>query len=216
VLQDDRTRGSLQVDNIAHQHVLLLPQQHTKTTTFVRRGGERGRTSRIPNCARSTDQQPNGRIPESKYLPYGENPLLARYASKDAPPKRNALLSIELRHIKYFIAVAEELNFSREAARLHIAQPPLSVQIQDLERRLGVQLFDRSGRRTALTPEGEVFLMEVREIIEQVSPASHAVNQVAHGALGRVRVTGISSAFPTVLADIVPGFRAERPHLMGR
>jgi DNA-binding transcriptional LysR family regulator len=123
-------------------------------------------------------------------------------------------LSIELRHIKYFIAVAEELNFSRAAARLHIAQPPLSVQIQDLERRLGVQLFDRSGRRTALTPEGEVFLMEVREIIDQVSRASHAVNQVAHGELGRLRVTGISSAFPTVLAEIVPGFRAEHPNIV--
>jgi hypothetical protein len=59
---------------------------------FVRRGDERGRTCRIPNCARSTDQRPNvGHILRSKYLPYGKNPLLARYAGKDAPSKRNAV-----------------------------------------------------------------------------------------------------------------------------
>jgi DNA-binding transcriptional LysR family regulator len=121
---------------------------------------------------------------------------------------------MELRHIRYFIAVAEELNFRRAAARLHMAQPPLSVQIQDLERHLGVSLFDRSGRRISLTREGEVFLLEARQICEQVSRASHAVHQAAAGELGRLRVAGVPYAFKRELPTIIPKFRRENPNIL--
>ncbi|MGH3642818.1 MAG: LysR substrate-binding domain-containing protein [Mycobacterium sp.] len=123
-------------------------------------------------------------------------------------------MSIELRHIRYFIAVAEELNFGRAAARLHIAQPPLSVQIQDLERDLGVKLFDRTRRRTSLTREGEVFLLEARQICDQVSRARRAVNQAACGELGRLRVAGVPYAFMEVLPTVVPRFRQQNPNIV--
>lgn len=123
-------------------------------------------------------------------------------------------MSIELRHIRYFIAVAEELNFGRAAARLHIAQPPLSVQIQALERELGVKLFDRTGRRTSLTREGEVFLLEARQVCDQVSRARRAVNQAASGELGRLRVAGVPYAFMEVLPTVVPKFRQQNPNIV--
>jgi DNA-binding transcriptional LysR family regulator len=121
---------------------------------------------------------------------------------------------MEFRHVKYFIAVAEELNFGRAAARLHIAQPPLSVQIQDLEKDLGVKLFDRTGRGTTLTPEGEVFLLEARQICSQVSRARRAVNQAAAGELGTLRVAAVPHAFAEMLPTIIPRFRRENPNIL--
>jgi DNA-binding transcriptional LysR family regulator len=123
-------------------------------------------------------------------------------------------MAMELRHLRYFVAVAEELNFSRAAARLHMAQPPLSVQIQDLEKDLGVKLFHRTGRGTTLTHEGEVFLQEARAICEQVSRARRAVYQAASGQLGRLRVAGVPAAFIEDLPRVIPRFRRENPSIM--
>ena len=121
---------------------------------------------------------------------------------------------MELRHIKYFIAVAEELNFGRAAARLHMAQPPLSAQIQSLEKDLGVRLFDRTGRGTSLTREGEIFLLEARVICDQVSRARRAVNQTVSGELGRLRIAGVPYAFGLELPMVIPRFRREHPNII--
>ncbi len=122
-------------------------------------------------------------------------------------------LTPELRHIRYFIAVAEELNFNRAAVCLHIAQPPLSTQIKDLEKELGVRLFDRTGRGTTLTREGEISLLEARQILDHVDKARRAVNQTAAGELGRLRVTGVPHAFTEMLPSMIPRFRREKPNV---
>jgi DNA-binding transcriptional LysR family regulator len=94
---------------------------------------------------------------------------------------------MELRHLRYFIAVAEELHFGRAAQRLRITQPPLSFQIQSLERELGVQLFVR-GRQILLTEAGRALLAKAREAIEAADAAARAAQQAGLLITGRLRV----------------------------
>jgi DNA-binding transcriptional LysR family regulator len=78
---------------------------------------------------------------------------------------------MELRHLRYFVALAEELHFARAAERLNIAPPTLTVQIQEIERTLSARLFVRTKRSVALTPAGEIFLSEARNVLEQFAKA---------------------------------------------
>jgi len=112
---------------------------------------------------------------------------------------------IELRHFRYFLAVAEQLHFGRAAEQLHMAQPPLSTQIRQLEEMLEVQLFTRSKRKVELTQAGQVFLEEAHKVMEAVSRAASAAKQAGEGVRGRLRLGFASSApfgiFPQVLRD---------------
>jgi DNA-binding transcriptional LysR family regulator len=101
---------------------------------------------------------------------------------------------MELRHLRYFVAVAEELNFTRAARRLGIEQPPLSQQVRQLEREVGTSLFQRLPRGVALTAAGSTFLAEARDILERVRLATGRAQQAARGNLGRIRVGMINSA----------------------
>jgi DNA-binding transcriptional LysR family regulator len=106
---------------------------------------------------------------------------------------------MELRHLRYFVAVAEELHFGRAAKRLHITQPPLSQQIQLLERELGVKLLIR-GRKVQLTEAGRVLLEEARRTIDVAERAARAARAAGAGAAARLRI-GYSAA---TLTELVP------------
>jgi DNA-binding transcriptional LysR family regulator len=119
---------------------------------------------------------------------------------------------MELRHLRYFVAVAEELHFHRAAERLHISQPPLSQQIRALEAELGVSLFERNRRRVELTPAGTSFLADARSILEATQRASDKARRVAAGELGSLSIGFVGSAtFSPVLPAILRDFRTRYP-----
>ncbi|MEP0879766.1 LysR family transcriptional regulator [Funiculus sociatus GB2-M2] len=118
---------------------------------------------------------------------------------------------MELRHLHYFIAVAEELHFSRAAQRLHISQPPLSQQIRDLEDELGVKLFERTKRHVQLTEAGKVFLERSYGVLVQLEQAIEATQRIGRGEVGRLAIGFVGSATYTVLPDILSAFRAQFP-----
>jgi DNA-binding transcriptional LysR family regulator len=118
---------------------------------------------------------------------------------------------IELRHLRYFVAVAEELHFRRAAERLHMSQPPLSQQIAALEREIGAELLVRSRRRVELTPAGARLLEDARRILASVDSAVAAVARVAAGEEGRLAVGFVGSAMYGAFPGIVRAFRDRHP-----
>ena len=119
---------------------------------------------------------------------------------------------MELRHLRYFVAVAEELHFTRAALRLNIAQPPLSQQIRALEGELGVQLFLRTRRSVALTDAGQALLVRAREMLAAAQSLPGELRRVARGEVGLLRI-GFSSTLPLtkVLRDVVADHRRTHP-----
>ncbi len=111
-------------------------------------------------------------------------------------------MNIELRHLRYFVAVAEELHFGRAAARLNISQPPLSQQIQILEQQIGARLFARTNRSVSLTAAGVQFLADSRQILTQVEDAAARAGRLHHGETGELRI-GFTSSAPFIKS----GFR---------
>lgn len=107
---------------------------------------------------------------------------------------------MELRHLRYFVAVAKRLNFSRAAEDLHVAQPAISQQIRALEQELGVQLFDRMGRRVALTRAGEVLLPHANQVLAAVELAANEVRELGHLNRGSASL----GAPPTVSTHLLP------------
>jgi DNA-binding transcriptional LysR family regulator len=118
---------------------------------------------------------------------------------------------IELRHLRYFIAVAEELHFGRAAERLHLAQPPLSQQIRQLENILGYPLFLRTSRSVRLTPAGEVYLERARRLLRSAERDIHEMRQVAKGEMGSLRIGFVSSAMLTQLPSTFRTYREAFP-----
>lgn len=119
---------------------------------------------------------------------------------------------IELRHLRYFIAVAEELHFGHAAARLNISQPPLSQQIQILEQQIGARLFARTNRSVSLTEAGRQFLADSRQILSQVDDAAARAARLHHGETGELRIGFTSSApFIKAVSDTLSTFRRRYP-----
>ena len=100
---------------------------------------------------------------------------------------------MELRHLRYFVAVGEEQHYGRAAERLHVAQPALSRQIQDLEKEMGFVLFDRLPRGVRLNAAGRLFLTDARRILQDVDEAKLRAERIAHGKAGTLRI-GIATA----------------------
>jgi DNA-binding transcriptional LysR family regulator len=112
---------------------------------------------------------------------------------------------VELRHLRYFVAVADQLNFSRAAQQLHIAQPPLSRQIRQLEDEIGVQLFVRNKRRVELTNAGRVFLEEAKKLIVEARNAVDLARHAQQGQGGRIKI-GIASGLGGVVNRVVADY----------
>jgi len=120
---------------------------------------------------------------------------------------------MELRHIRYFVAVAEELHFGRAAERLQMAQPPLSQQIRQLEAELDVQLFYRTKRKVQLTEAGQVFLKEARQILAQSEQAVQIAQRANRGEMGRLAIGFVGSATYSVLPIVLRAFCKRFPEV---
>jgi DNA-binding transcriptional LysR family regulator len=120
---------------------------------------------------------------------------------------------MELRHLHYFITVAEELHFGRAARRLNISQPPLSQQIRQLEEEIGVRLFHRTKRRVEITPAGMVFLAEARRIIAMSEDAVRRTIRADKGEIGWLAMGFVGSANYSVLPPVIRVFRRRFPNV---
>lgn len=121
---------------------------------------------------------------------------------------------VALRHLRYFVAVAEELHFGRAARRLHLAQPPLSQQIRKLEEILGVPVFTRTSRAVKLTPAGEMLLERARQMLRKVDEDVDLVRRVGRGELGPLNVGFIGSAMLTGLPETLGRYRRQYPNIV--
>lgn len=123
------------------------------------------------------------------------------------------MANIELRHLEYFLALAEELNFGRAAQRLNIAQPPLTRQIRRLEEELGVELFYRTKRRVELTEAGQAFLEEARQILAQVEQSVRVAQRASRGEIGRLIVGFEGSSTYDVIPRSLKIYRERFPEV---
>src|ERR1700736_3848771 len=119
---------------------------------------------------------------------------------------------MELRHLRYFVAIGEEQHYGRAAARLRVAQPALSRQIQDLEEEVGFKLFERLPRGVKLSSAGKLFLEDARRILQEVSEAAARAARVARGQSGTLRVGFTENAsWRGVVPESLRRFRERQP-----
>jgi DNA-binding transcriptional LysR family regulator len=119
---------------------------------------------------------------------------------------------MELRHLRYFVAVAEEEHVGRAAERLHVSSSPLSRQIRQLEAEVGVDLFRRVGRGVRLTPAGTAYLGRARELLDGVERAAKEAQAISRGALGRLSLAfNDTRAYAQLVPEVITGFRALHP-----
>jgi DNA-binding transcriptional LysR family regulator len=118
---------------------------------------------------------------------------------------------MELRQLKYFVAVAEELHFGRAAERVHISQPPLSMQIRNLEDELGLQLLQRNSRNVELTEAGAVFLEEAKSVLQKLDDAVSNAQRIARGDEGMLSIGFVGPAMDTSLPKALREFRTKQP-----
>jgi len=121
---------------------------------------------------------------------------------------------MELRHLRYYIAVADALNFTRAAEKLHVAQPALSKQVQDLEDEIGVDLFRRSQRGVTLTAEGKLFLEEARRIVAATDAAVKKTQALARGEIGELNIGYASGPTAAIMPPTLAAFQSAAPQVI--
>lgn len=120
---------------------------------------------------------------------------------------------MELRHLRYFVAVAENLSFTKAAAKLRLAQPSLTRQIRNLEEELGVRLLNRSKSQVALTEEGRSFLVDSRRILALATESVLAVQRLSRGEVGQLNISYLSNFDFEMLPETLRAFRLSHPHI---
>ncbi|MCW5653757.1 LysR family transcriptional regulator [Hydrogenophaga sp.] len=120
---------------------------------------------------------------------------------------------MEFRHLRYFLMLAEELHFGRAAQRLAITQPPLSLNIQQLEASVGAQLFVRNSRGVQLTAAGQAFVPAARALLEQAGEAAREAREVAQGVLGSLQIGFAGTVLYSGLPQMLKGFAQQHPRL---
>ena len=120
---------------------------------------------------------------------------------------------MELRHLRYFVAVAEDLNFTKAAAKLHLAQPSLTRQIHNLEEEIGVRLLSRTKSHVALTEEGRSFLVDARRILALATESILAVQRLGRGETGQLNIAYLSNFDFELLPETLAAFRQTFPHV---
>src|SRR5688500_8710588 len=118
---------------------------------------------------------------------------------------------MELRHLRYFVAVADTLNFTRAAAALHVAQPSLTRQIQNLEEEIGVRLLDRSKKHVGLTDEGRAFLVDAKRLLALAAESVQAVQRLNRGETGQLNIGYLSNFNFDLLPRTLATFRQDHP-----
>ena len=127
------------------------------------------------------------------------------------PCPQGMKVPMELRHLRYFVSVAETASVSKAALRVHISQPALSRQIRDLETELGLRLFDRVGRRIRLTAEGQDLLERSRDVLARADAIGERARDLTTGAAGRLRVGATPQTMQSVIAGFLARYRRSRP-----
>ncbi|MDR7296450.1 DNA-binding transcriptional LysR family regulator [Pelomonas aquatica] len=128
-------------------------------------------------------------------------------------PIENTSRSLEFRHLRYFLALAEELHYGRAAQRLAISQPPLSVAIQQLEASVGARLFDRDSKGVRLTPAGDVFRASAQALLDRAEDACALAREVQAGEVGRLRLGFVGSTLFNGLSAWLQAFQAAHPRV---
>ncbi|WP_143959290.1 LysR family transcriptional regulator [Litoribacter populi] len=120
---------------------------------------------------------------------------------------------MEIRQLQYFAVLAEELHFNKAAAKLHIVQPALSKQLQQLEQELGVKLMNRTKRKVELTEAGEYFFHEAKEILHRIDKLKNQTHLVQSGEKGEIRIGYVGSCIHTFLPDLLTSLNADFPQI---
>ncbi|PXY40940.1 LysR family transcriptional regulator [Flavobacterium cheongpyeongense] len=120
---------------------------------------------------------------------------------------------MELRHLKYFLAVAEELNFTKASEKLFISQPPLSRQIIELEEELGARLFIRNNKKVELTEAGKYFEKEIKELFQMLETITVKTKKIAENVSGEFRIAYISSIYSSVISELIQFLKEHFPYV---